>query len=66
MQEKELMAAILSHLETMPAEERKRRVADIAAEDASLQEFLHQHFPDLYREVFRSSTQAETNSEKLQ
>jgi hypothetical protein len=40
MQEKELMAAILSHLETMPAEEGKRKVADFAAEDHSLQEFL--------------------------
>ena len=52
MQEKELMAAILSHLQTMPVVERKRKVADFAAEEPTHQEFLRQHFPDLYREVF--------------
>jgi hypothetical protein len=56
MQEKELMAAILSHLQTMPAEERKRRVADFAAEEPSHLDFLHQHFPDLHHEVFGRST----------
>jgi hypothetical protein len=66
MQEKELMAAILSHLETMPAEERKRKVADFAAEDPSLQEFLLQHFPGLYREVFGPPGPEGAKPEKLQ
>jgi hypothetical protein len=60
------MARILSHLQTMPVEERRRRVADFAAEELMHREFLRQHFPDLYREVFGSSAPAGANSEKLQ
>ncbi len=60
------MAAILSHLQTMPAEERKRRIADFVSEEPSHKDFLRQHFPDLYREVFSDSNAAAANSEKLQ
>jgi hypothetical protein len=60
------MAAILSHLQTMAAEERKDKVAAFAADEPSHKDFLRQHFPDLYREVFGPSAPAEANSEKLQ
>jgi hypothetical protein len=66
MQEKELMAAILSHLQTMPAEQRKDKVAAFAADEPSHKDFLRQHFPDLYREVFGSSSPTEAKSERLQ
>jgi len=66
MQEKEFMAAILSHLQTMPAEERKRKVADFAADEPSHKDFLRQHFPDLYREVFGFTGPEDAKSEKLQ
>ena len=66
LQEQQLMTAILSHLQTMPVEERKRRIADFVSEEPSHKDFLRQHFPDLYGEVFGSAAQAEANSEHLQ
>jgi len=50
----------------MPVEERKRRIADFVSEEPSHKDFLRQHFPDLYGEVFGSAAQAEANSEHLQ
>jgi hypothetical protein len=55
MSEKNLVAAIVSRYESIPAEERRRRITEFASEERLTKDFLRRHFPDLYREVFGSS-----------
>jgi hypothetical protein len=55
MSEKQLVTAVLARFQAMPAVERKRKVREFASEDPLNKKFIRQHFPDLYREIFRPS-----------
>jgi hypothetical protein len=54
--EKVLITAIAAHLESMPPTERKQRILAFVAAEPSSEKIIRQYFPDLYREVFQSSS----------
>jgi hypothetical protein len=60
--EKNLITAIAAHLEGMPPTERKQRILAFVAAEPSSKKIIRQYFPDLYHEVFQSSTSTQDAS----
>jgi len=54
LSEHHLISAIVSRFHRMRPTVRRRKVREFVSEASGNKEFIRQHFPDLYREAFRS------------